>query len=100
MRARQSVGKRSQNKTQNEMPTQNVNQIQTGNKTIDLTNIIEQARNDDSLRNYKSLSSSSKNSVQYQGSQSKKLIQKQNSSNGTFPMHPEDVRRHFGTHLS
>jgi hypothetical protein len=57
--ARQSVGKRSQNRTINDnQPSFSNNPSMI--KTIDLTNMIEQNKYEDNLRNYKTNSTSSK----------------------------------------
>lgn len=61
--------------------------------------MLDQQRVDDTLRNYKTNSSSSKQSVGVisgsQNSLQKKFIQQKNSNN-PFPMSPEDLLKYYG----
>ena len=68
-------------------------------KTIDLTNMLDQQRVDDTLRNYKTNSSSSKQSVSVitgsQNSLQKKFIHQKNPKD-PFPMTPDDLLKYYG----
>ena len=104
MKARQSVGKRSQNRTITDGTTTAV-----PHQMIDLGNMIEQQRLDEQTLVYKSgNSTSSKQSVSaISGSQNslqkKFATQKQQQMHqqaASFPMTPEEVLKHYGKHLS